>query len=986
MSKKIFFERKIGKRDFAVGIVWGVILLLLFALKAFDFSQYSLTKNIDQCYMSKSANGNIYIVDMAHERISAVDKDGEIECMIENPSDGSETAWYIDDFSVSKNGTIYISCTEWDGFYLSKEAILKFSKKGRFLEKSFYREYEKNTTNKHRIMGLQTLGDSVSFVFLNENSLDALSVTDGEESIIKTYDYKNAYNEIADADLYNDSFYVLSKRGYVTNLETGKEVFNIENTRYEEGSPNSFDIANDGTAFVSDIKLREVYSYSSVVGFSTVIEDIDTLYVFCDDRSLFVSDYESAGEYKRNNETLGFDNIYQVDEMFLSKKDSAVLGVKLLLLTMWGILSVALIIRLFIILRKVKISSTTRTEIAIPILVGAIILILLSMLLKQFKVSYRETLFDQMSMTAYSIASVIDSEDICAINKASDFGNEQYENVWNAMDKFFFKEISRSSQMYCNILKWDGDENSLAYAVAYYDQSIGTYYPLDEEESAEVVEVYKTGEPVWNEGKEDIAGTFLYIKVPVFAENGNVAGVVSVGMDTYIMDSLVNDMRNNTLLSIVTILFLIIIAGLEVVAIANAKNKFMEICTKEPNRKVLPVHFIRILVFTVFAAYNMSASFLPVYVLNHSDVGLPFGKELVASLPITVNIFILGVMSLFCAKFVRRMGIRKLALLSGLSSFAGNLLILLIPSYYAIFGGLILDGIGVGLMSNAIYIIITYVKNEADRTEGFSTYNAGCISGINFGMMLGAILAVNIGQKYVFLVVAGLWLVIIELVVLICKQAGNLFAPDEEEEESSDEKKNVGILLKDKLSMSFFILIQNPYIVFNSFVFYFVPIFCDENGYNETMTSILLMVYSLCAVYLADVLTKKSLELFKYKSMHIASFLNVAAVVLYAWTQNMPGLVVALLMLGISAAFGKSVQQTYFCELESVKKYGEDNAMGVYNFTENIGESLGPIVFSYLMGAQALKLVVTAFGGFVAGLSGLHFGITRGCKKTSGEE
>ena len=49
--------------------------------------------------------------------------------------------------------------------------------------------------------------------------------------------------------------------------------------------------------------------------------------------------------------------------------------------------------------------------------------------------------------------------------------------------------------------------------------------------------------------------------------------------------------------------------------------------------------------------------------------------------------------------------------------------------------------------------------------------------------------------------------------------------------------------------------------------------------------------------------------------------------------------------------------------------------MGIYNFSENIGESLGPIVFGRMIGVAMGTNI--AFLGLVAGLGFLHFLINR---------
>ncbi len=85
------------------------------------------------------------------------------------------------------------------------------------------------------------------------------------------------------------------------------------------------------------------------------------------------------------------------------------------------------------------------------------------------------------------------------------------------------------------------------------------------------------------------------------------------------------------------------------------------------------------------------------------------------------------------------------------------------------------------------------------------------------------------------------------------------------------------------------------------------------------------------------------------------------------------GMAAVLVLMGLGASFGKTVQRNYYLCLKEVNQYGVDKAMGVYNFSENIGESLGPVVFGRLMAAARFSMALGAFCGVVAGLGVTHF-------------
>lgn len=81
----------------------------------------------------------------------------------------------------------------------------------------------------------------------------------------------------------------------------------------------------------------------------------------------------------------------------------------------------------------------------------------------------------------------------------------------------------------------------------------------------------------------------------------------------------------------------------------------------------------------------------------------------------------------------------------------------------------------------------------------------------------------------------------------------------------------------------------------------------------------------------------------------LASLLYGAAFVLVAWYQNLPALLGAIILLGISDSFGQPIQGSYYTELEEVKEFGDDRSVSVYNLFENAAQAAGPIMFSYIL-------------------------------------
>ncbi|MGN0318336.1 MAG: MFS transporter [Lachnospira sp.] len=971
MSKKIkayLFSKGYKWTDFFITLVLIALGIFCYEFRMPLGEIFSVETEISLGYSAKKgSDGLFYVLDDGHERLLCFDESGKEQYSIENPSDDISGWLYMDDFAVTSDG-VYISATEWNEMAIAREAVLLYDKNGNYVDTIVSRDYSEEWTNKHRFYGISEKNGKPQYV---ECLSDSIKIGDFQ------IPYDNAFNAVSDAVFVNDTVYILDKNGTITAFGSNDKIGTVVYSLSVENDKNivPYRLAADvnGNLYFTDIRNQQVRMVNTQEKNSRVAyPDTSSLTVGITDRGeLLLLDDEGL-------HIVGSDesNVYLV-----LNKNAKNIMIQVLWLIAWivaTILVLCLIIRLFFNLHRKKFSVIQVISFWVFDTVAVVSVLLCSMLMNSFTTSYREKIEEQVKSAAYMVANQVSGSDIDNIEETGGFGGESYNRLCEIMENSFSMEIDFYKQVYCNILKLseDGDEG---YAVAYLDQSVGSYFPLDEVEQDELKRVYETGEAVWNQEVADISGTYLSVKVPVYNETGKICGAVAVGVETYVITDTLHAMITKILMSIVVLLLLVWLISVEALSFANNIDVYKKnIATGEKN--VLPGHLVRLLVFLVFSAYNMTASFLPVYLMRRTDIFPEQMRSLAGALPITVNIFIIGVMSLFCAKLVQRFGIRRIMALSALCSLLGNLIIFLMPNFYSICIGLVLDGIGVGLITNAVYVMLTYVKDEVNRTWGLTIYNGACLSGINFGMMLGSMLAVTVGQNMVFGIVAVTWLIMIILTGYMVKQMDGMLGHSEQdiEEEYNINRSISGVrFVLSKPVLSFIALIQNPYIIFGSFVFYYVPIYCDERGYSETICSVLIMLYSQIAVIGTNKLTERVTKIFGSYAMYLALGMNVAALAVFAVYPNMAGMIIALLLLGIGASFGKPVQQNYYLNLEKVKKYGEDKSIGIYNFTENIGESLGPVVFGRLMAAPRFGVSAGAFCGAVSGIGFLHFLICR---------
>ncbi|MFZ3130523.1 MAG: hypothetical protein WA125_05320 [Desulfosporosinus sp.] len=86
-------------------------------------------------------------------------------------------------------------------------------------------------------------------------------------------------------------------------------------------------------------------------------------------------------------------------------------------------------------------------------------------------------------------------------------------------------------------------------------------------------------------------------------------------------------------------------------------------------------------------------------------------------------------------------------------------------------------------------------------------------------------------------------------------------------------------------------------------------------------------------------------------------------------------LIVTLIMIGIANSFGSTSRVEYFTSSKEANAYGQERAIGIYNFVDNIGESAGPMVLASIIPTGFLGGIIKLVSIFT-GMNGL-FGLSR---------
>lgn len=824
--------------------------------------------------------------------------------------------------------------------------------------------------DKHRVFAITEYEDFIYFITADEQgfALNSVSLSDNQVSELAVYSLKDAITLIQDfaLDPVSKVVYAVDKRGILLKAEDGA-VTQVQDV-YQNAAENEkialyrAAVDNQGNVYVTDIATDQLlcfskengYAYSKVIGGSAMwnvaVNNETGNISFVKDGQICVMD--------PSGEVMLEDSKFEKSREVLVQE-----GLFDLLLILAVLAALYVLLRLLSVVITFKYSETGRMGALIATSVLIVAAIIVGQLMGDFRTIYLDEILSKLEMSAQIVSNTTNTEALKAIDTPRNYMNDDYKKLLSSVTTTIDKDYDYSDDIYCNILKREGDK---AYAIAYIDNSIGAYYPLSGTEAEEVHQVYDTGQVLLSDTVSE-TGSYIYVKAPLYDSDGQVIGVVEVGTLSDVLDSSVNQMLQAIIIPLIMLILVLLFVFSEVFSFFDLRSKYQAEVKK--NRQAIPLHSVRLLVGVTFIAFNMATSFLPVYILKFVGEDIGISRELAGSIPMSINLIFLAVTSLFCARLLKNFGFKKVAVCSGCLALCGDLILALSQNYAMIVVGLVLNGIGVGMITNTIHMFLASSKYGEDKESdyGFSIFNAASLSGISCGMMFGAALAENIGQSNVFFVSTGVWLIVVILAFFL---GGSITLNQENVEVDQGGSISLGQFISSKHVLSFMLLIQVPYIVMSAFNFYYVPLYADVQGLGETGACMLIMLSSLCSVYLSVGLTNYLSNKIKDNTIYLSSVITYVALLMFAFHMTVPMLIVALVMIGIANSFGTPSRVSYFVNSKEAKAYGTNNAMGIYNFVDNVGESAGPMVLAGIVSAGFLagmtKLVIT-----FAGMNGL---------------
>lgn len=398
---------------------------------------------------------------------------------------------------------------------------------------------------------------------------------------------------------------------------------------------------------------------------------------------------------------------------------------------------------------------------------------------------------------------------------------------------------------------------------------------------------------------------------------------------------------------------------------------------------------IRPAVFLFIFGLDLSLSFLPLYMekIYAPVFGLP--KELIMGLPISAEFICTGIAIYLAGVWVDRRSWRQPFLWGAVLGSVGSLLAGTASEPLQLILGRGVSGFGFGFILIAAQYLV--VSNSAGRSMGFglATLFAGIYAGNLCGNVVGAMLADIFGYGPVFIAGSLVCLAVLAIGRFIPDHLadGEGSGPQSAARQETTSSGAFAGFLGNRIVLALILLCAFPSsVAIVGFFHYFVPIHLHALGVTPSGIGRMMMVYSLCLIYLGPRIGRMVDDSSdKRQFVFFGCLLGSAAFLSFAWLDGLWAVFTGIVLLGLSSCFILPSQIAYLLAQPVSENLGVGKALGIYRATSRVGQAVGPLIFGVILVEQGSGPDLFTIGGTYLAVSLLFFMVTAKGAQRQGE-
>lgn len=921
-----------------LALILGVACLLLAALcwvfrPLFTDAPFSTAYAFDgPSGVFPGESGRLYIIDQGKKTVLITDGQGKLLRSIDCGTDGDSEPYYASLVAEGADGSIYVADTRYagQGTRISQERIFRYDADGENGTCIYLIDYEaieqEAPLQYGNILSLREENGALVFTRKTDNGL-AVCQLDLASGRLQSagYDLPGQYISDADAEPGTLRPIFTNRLGQVCTVTDG-----ATEVLLDEGRTSWMLCAEEGRIYYSDIAANAVLCYDLETGREEIVlEAPDILY-----------GVQTAGGRLYTTDYMGY---YMLEDGEASYVDALTYSQPLLRCALWaalflgGLLAVAVAYLLLApALHRPKSELFQRMAIVLGVslcmgcLVGYITI-------TQMVSNQKATVMEQLNLFCDILVENTDTEALANIDSLADYKGEDFNQVKEPLDALTRMGYENGMYYYYAIYSTDGE---IIYTIMDFEETLPARYPVYAYGEEGYTEVLAEGESVEFGGDVSSYGSWAFVLKPIRDAAGTPIAIMEVGTNLDDLDSQIQELVKEVALTILSMAVVLLMIIVEIIFYAEHRER------KRKNLALpgLAAQFpLRLLIFLAYLVDCMQDAFVSILAnqLYTPILGIP--QSVGAALPLSAQVFAAAVMAFLGGGLSRKAGVKKTLVGGFLLEITGCLLCGAGGTYFSLLGGKAVIGMGLGLIIVSLNAIAARGEDEAESAKAFTDISAGTLAGVTAGAGVGSIILSFGHYSMVYFVGAA---------ILLIGLALSFSGRDYKEVAVAKAKEEVGFFrfLFNRQVITFLLLMLLPFLMGLSFREYFFPIYAAELGMSETMIGRLYLICGLLVIYAGPQLTGKLIARLGGKwTVALASGLIIAAPLLYVAIPTLATTIVGVLLLSVAISFGYAAQSTYYSELPSVEHYGGGRAMGIYSLFENIGQTIGPMIYGLAM-------------------------------------
>lgn len=951
----------------SVGVcLWGWVN---FRTKPYE-SGYTIT---DASFVYSMGSKGTLIVDNSRQLVVVLDSQNKVSSLIRGGGTAEDTFYYTD-YAVSDGTYIYLNDIRFAqvGVKIASERIIRYDMKGNYIDAVFDDcEYvlddEMMPMQYGRITGLECKDGHVTFFYREKDGYRLYEIEGGDatefyhsQGEIPQKGYSFAY------DSSQNKIYYTSKAGELFCDDGSEIVCLMESQKVESGFPTipwRVFCDSSGNVYYTDVGQRQINNYTTGEVLLERNGELAQSPIYyngsCNGRIIATTDGSSV-------------LLISADGTMVLEESSFpyVLSLRAVCILVWVCGLYVLLLAVTFFLRAVYyILSAGGNMLKVGFWTGLgvviVSVVILVMTVGSTNANTMEKTMSYLETTAGTISANMSGEygeRIESISQIGDYGSATYNRVRDLMSVYTESAYDAGIYQYTVIYKF---KDNVLYGLMDYEDTItdmqpyGIYEGSDYQRAAEEKKVITVG------GEANAFGTWMYSIAPIYNRKGEVVGLIDVGTELKREKEQMWALVKQVLISVIVTVVIILLLLTEGIYLSDYFER--RIRAKALGNARAEVGYVRFLTFLLFFADSFQDSFIPIVSqqLYEQSQNMSWLGGIGAALPLSLQLFFVALMGMIGGKLIDRFSIRIVLCLGFMVQMMGYVWAgsaVAMGSYLFLLAGKVLVGSGMGMAVVSLNAIAASVSDDEEKGRLFAGLNAGLLSGVATGVSIGAAIAGFLGYQGAYFGSA--------VIIFFC----GAFAVAYVHVNNLNEKEGA-----ERAGMSTWEFISNPqvfallgflvlpFLILMYFKDYMFPLIAHDQGMSETSISTVFLFCGALLIYLGPTLA----EWFRKKlggkgAIICSSAIYIAALLLFGLRPGLETAVIAVFMICLGGSFGLSNQSMYYSKLPQVERYGEGKSMGIYSLFDNMGQTLGPVIFGAMMFMGYSKAALTV--GILAGI------------------